>query len=65
MNFAKADEIMRAAVESRAFPAAVLREAVAARFAHKKPGLLEMNMRAFDAGRERAAALVGQACVPA
>ena len=47
------------------FPAAVLREAVAARFAHKKPGLLDMNMRAFDAGRERAAALTGQGCVAA
>jgi Pyruvate/2-oxoacid:ferredoxin oxidoreductase gamma subunit len=38
---------------------------VAARFAHKKPGLLDMNMRAFDAGRERAAALTGQGCVAA
>ncbi|WP_442770393.1 indolepyruvate oxidoreductase subunit beta [Zoogloea ramigera] len=47
------------------FPAAVLRDAVAARSAHKKPGLLEMNMRAFDAGRERAAALAGQGCVAA
>ena len=47
------------------FPAAVLRDAVAARFAHKKPGLLDMNMRAFDAGRERAAALTGQGCVAA
>ena len=47
------------------FPAAVLRDAVAARFAHKKPGLLDMNMRAFDAGRERAAALAGQGCVAA
>ena len=47
------------------FPASVLRDAVAARFTHKKPGLLEMNLRAFDAGRERAAALIGKRPVAA
>jgi indolepyruvate ferredoxin oxidoreductase beta subunit len=52
-------------VRPPAVSAAVLRDAVAARFAHKKPGLLDMNMRAFDAGRERAAALTGQGCVAA
>ena len=46
-------------------PASVLRDAVAARFTHKQPGLLEMNLRAFDAGRERAAALIGKRPVAA
>jgi indolepyruvate ferredoxin oxidoreductase beta subunit len=40
------------------FPAEVLRDAVEARFAQRKPGKRDVNLRAFDAGRERAAALV-------
>lgn len=40
------------------FPSEVLRNAVASRFGERKPEKLEVNLRAFDMGRQRAAALL-------
>ena len=40
------------------FPAEILRDPVATRFAQRKRERLDVNLRAFDAGRARAAALV-------
>lgn len=47
--------MLGAMADHLSFPAEVLRQAVLARFARKKPALLELNRQAFEAGRQAVA----------
>lgn len=55
-NIRLGNTVMLGAMSDRLpFPAEVLRDAVLARFARKKPELLELNRSAFETGREAVA----------
>ncbi|MGL1834409.1 indolepyruvate oxidoreductase subunit beta [Rhodocyclaceae bacterium SMB388] len=57
-NIRLGNTVMLGAMSDRLpFPAEVLRDAVLARFARKKPELLELNRSAFETGREAVAAV--------